>query len=117
MPSITVADGGASVLHDHSLSAIDLSSRVSGAEGDPGPEPGGGADVRVWAPACRRMDLVRPDTSRVVPMEREPDGHFRVYDEACAAVDTLLVDQSCQNRILIDRANGHDQHAWSPGRL
>src|SRR6266571_8852640 len=43
-------------------------------------QPGGGAHVRVWAPACRRMALVIPDTTRELQMEREPDGHFRVFD-------------------------------------
>jgi maltooligosyltrehalose trehalohydrolase len=53
-------------------------------------QPGGGADVRVWAPACTRVDLVIPSTTqsgtpRVVPMEREPDGHYRVFDEEARA--------------------------------
>jgi len=42
--------------------------------------PDGGADVRVWAPACRRLDLVRADTNAILAMEREPDGHFHVVD-------------------------------------
>ena len=42
--------------------------------------PGGGADVRVWAPACSRLELVRPDTNAVLPMEKEAGGHFRVMD-------------------------------------
>jgi maltooligosyltrehalose trehalohydrolase len=45
--------------------------------------PEGGADVRVWAPACRRVDLVRPNA--MVPMDREPDGHFQVIDPGAAA--------------------------------
>lgn len=48
-------------------------------------QPGGGAHVRVWAPACGRLDLVIPDTTRVLPMEREPDGHFRVFDDEARA--------------------------------
>src|SRR5687767_1184270 len=48
-------------------------------------QPGGGAHVRVWAPACRRVDLVIPDTSRMLPMEPEPDGHFRVFDDQARA--------------------------------
>jgi len=42
--------------------------------------PDGGADVRVWAPACQRLDLVRADTNAILAMEREPDGHFHVVD-------------------------------------
>jgi maltooligosyltrehalose trehalohydrolase len=48
----------------------------------------GGADVRVWAPAVRRMDLVRPDArgdGRLVPMRREPDGHFHAFDDTARA--------------------------------
>jgi maltooligosyltrehalose trehalohydrolase len=48
-------------------------------------QPGGGAHVRVWAPACRRVDLVIPATSRMLAMEREPDGHFAVFDEEARA--------------------------------
>jgi maltooligosyltrehalose trehalohydrolase len=43
-------------------------------------QPDGGADVRVWAPACKRVDLVRPETDATLPMEREEDGHFHVFD-------------------------------------
>jgi maltooligosyltrehalose trehalohydrolase len=46
-------------------------------------QPGGGADVRVWAPACGRIDLVVPP--RVLPMEREPDGHFHAFDDEARA--------------------------------
>jgi maltooligosyltrehalose trehalohydrolase len=42
--------------------------------------PGGGADVRIWAPACGRLDLVRADTNAILAMDREPDGHFHVFD-------------------------------------
>lgn len=39
--------------------------------------PGGAAHVRVWAPKCRRMDLLLgADGVRIVPLEREADGHF-----------------------------------------
>jgi maltooligosyltrehalose trehalohydrolase len=47
-------------------------------------QPDGGADVRVWAPARQRVDLValadegRP--ARTLEMTREPDGHFTVFD-------------------------------------
>src|SRR4051812_46923547 len=47
-------------------------------------QPDGGADVRVWAPARQRVDLVvladddRP--ARTLPMAREADGHFNVAD-------------------------------------
>jgi len=50
--------------------------------------PEGGAHVRVWAPACRRLDLVIPGPTgatdkplRVIPMARESDGHFQAFDE------------------------------------
>lgn len=48
-------------------------------------QSGGGAHVRVWAPACRRVDLVIADTTRVLSMEREADGHFRVFDDEARA--------------------------------
>ncbi len=47
-------------------------------------QPGGGADVRVWAPACRRVDLVRPD-GPTMTMRREPDGHFSIFDPEARA--------------------------------
>lgn len=47
-------------------------------------QPGGGADVRVWAPACARVELVRPDRNETLPMEREADGHFRVFDPSAS---------------------------------
>src|SRR5260221_8297410 len=40
-------------------------------------QPGGGADVRVWAPACRRVDLMAGP--RALAMERGPDGHFHAF--------------------------------------
>jgi maltooligosyltrehalose trehalohydrolase len=44
-------------------------------------QPEGGAHVRVWAPARHRIDLVRDDDgSRALPMQREPDGHFSIFD-------------------------------------
>jgi maltooligosyltrehalose trehalohydrolase len=46
-------------------------------------QPGGGADVRVWAPACGRLDLVVPP--RVLSMDREPDGHFHAFDDDARA--------------------------------
>src|SRR5918993_2444268 len=47
-------------------------------------QKGGGAHVRVWAPAVQRMDLVIPATGdrtdKVLPMDREGDGHFSTFD-------------------------------------
>src|SRR5881392_1202776 len=45
-------------------------------------QQGGGADVRVWAPAVRKMDLVIPGErgDRVISMQAEPDGYFRAFD-------------------------------------
>jgi maltooligosyltrehalose trehalohydrolase len=47
-------------------------------------QPDGGADVRVWAPARKRIDLVAlahdGRAERTLPMTREPDGHFNVFD-------------------------------------
>jgi maltooligosyltrehalose trehalohydrolase len=42
----------------------------------------GGAHVRVWAPACKRVDLVGVGgtAERALPMERERDGHYSVFD-------------------------------------
>jgi maltooligosyltrehalose trehalohydrolase len=43
----------------------------------------GGVHARVWAPACRGVDLVVEgdgDARRIVPMRRESDGHFHVLD-------------------------------------
>jgi maltooligosyltrehalose trehalohydrolase len=49
-------------------------------------QPEGGAHVRVWAPACRRVDLVIPGPeTRVLPMDREADGHFNVFDAGARA--------------------------------
>jgi maltooligosyltrehalose trehalohydrolase len=52
-------------------------------------QKGGGAHVRVWAPAVTRMDLVIPAsaaaTERVLPMEREADGHFSGVDPQAQA--------------------------------
>jgi len=53
-------------------------------------QPGGGADVRVWAPACTQIDLAIPaenpqDAPRFLAMEREADGHFSVFDETAVA--------------------------------
>ena len=45
--------------------------------------------MRVWAPACKRVDLVVPaargGAERVVPMERDRDGHFAAFDEGARA--------------------------------
>ncbi|HYT67759.1 MAG TPA: malto-oligosyltrehalose trehalohydrolase [Vicinamibacterales bacterium] len=47
-------------------------------------QEGRGAHVRVWAPACRRLDLVIPTADaraeRVLAMEPDEDGHFEVFD-------------------------------------
>jgi maltooligosyltrehalose trehalohydrolase len=62
------------------MSKTDVARRLTvGAE----LQQGGGADVRVWAPACRALDLVIPHegaVGRVLPMTREADGHFRAFD-------------------------------------
>jgi maltooligosyltrehalose trehalohydrolase len=48
-----------------------------------------GADLRVWAPACRTVDLVafahggRP--ARTFSLTREPDGHFNGFDSDARA--------------------------------
>jgi maltooligosyltrehalose trehalohydrolase len=45
---------------------------------------GGGAHVRVWAPAAARVELVIPASGgaaeRTMAMAREADGHFSVFD-------------------------------------
>jgi maltooligosyltrehalose trehalohydrolase len=65
---------------DDGGNTLDVARRLTvGAE----LQPRGGADVRVWAPACRRVDLIAGP--RALAMEREPDGHFRVFDEAARA--------------------------------
>jgi maltooligosyltrehalose trehalohydrolase len=53
-------------------------------------QPGGGAHVRVWAPACTTVDLVTGSGSeaRVLPMEREPTGHFNAFDDDARAGGT-----------------------------
>jgi maltooligosyltrehalose trehalohydrolase len=47
-------------------------------------QPDGGADVRVWAPARTRVELVAFEhegcPARTLSMAREPDGHFNVFD-------------------------------------
>ena len=46
-------------------------------------QKGGGADVRVWAPACRRMDLVIPGSrERIIEMSRDADGYFQAFDSS-----------------------------------
>ena len=56
--------------------------------------PGGGADVRVWAPACDRVSLVteRGGTRHLLPMQRETDGHFAVVDADARAGDRYWFD-------------------------
>ncbi|HEX5474318.1 MAG TPA: malto-oligosyltrehalose trehalohydrolase [Vicinamibacterales bacterium] len=48
------------------------------------PQPGGGVHTRVWAPACRHVDLVVEASGgrRLVAMNREADGHFEAFDAA-----------------------------------
>lgn len=53
-------------------------------------QPGGGAHVRVWAPACQRVELVTPasdeDTGgRSIPMADDPDGYFAAFDPEARA--------------------------------
>ena len=44
-------------------------------------QQGGGADVRVWAPACQRMELVIPGPREaVIEMSRDRDGCFHAFD-------------------------------------
>jgi maltooligosyltrehalose trehalohydrolase len=41
----------------------------------------GGADVRVWAPACGRVDLLIPGPrDRVIEMTRQDGGYFHAFD-------------------------------------
>ena len=50
---------------------------------------GGGADVRVWAPAVNTMELIAPGgggrAERVIEMRREPGGYFAVVDPDAVA--------------------------------
>ena len=51
-------------------------------------QPGGGAHVRVWAPACQRVELVTPEQNggdRAIAMDRERDGHFSLFDPEARA--------------------------------
>jgi maltooligosyltrehalose trehalohydrolase len=51
-------------------------------------QQGGGADVRVWAPAVTEMELVRPDAAggeRAIKMRRDAGGHFTATDPDAAA--------------------------------
>jgi maltooligosyltrehalose trehalohydrolase len=51
-------------------------------------QPPGGAHVRVWAPACKQIDLVIPrkaGAGRVLAMDEEGDGHFSVFDQEARA--------------------------------
>jgi len=47
-------------------------------------QEGGGAEVRVWAPACTTLELVVPD-GPTIPMEKEADGHFSAFAEDARA--------------------------------
>ena len=62
-----------------------------GAELIPG---GGGADVRIWAPACDRLSLVSEARAarNILPMRREADGHFNVIDPNARAGDRYWFD-------------------------
>ncbi len=66
------------------MSKTDVVRRLTvGAELQTG---GGGAHVRVWAPARARVDLVIPgEPARELPMTKEPDGHFSVLDAGARA--------------------------------
>jgi 1,4-alpha-glucan branching enzyme len=49
---------------------------------------GAGADARVWAPACRTIDLIGPCRARPELASsdgREGDGHFHVIDPEARA--------------------------------
>jgi maltooligosyltrehalose trehalohydrolase len=52
-------------------------------------QEGGGAALRVWAPAVKRMDLVVPAAAgpaeRAIPMQREADGYFSGVDPGAVA--------------------------------
>ncbi len=53
-------------------------------------QDGGGADLRVWAPACKRVDLALPPAHgdgapRLVAMTRQADGFFHVFDAGATA--------------------------------
>ena len=42
--------------------------------------PEGGAHVRVWAPACRRVELVRVGQRGSIQMAQDGDGYFAAFD-------------------------------------
>jgi maltooligosyltrehalose trehalohydrolase len=52
-------------------------------------QEGGGAALRVWAPAVKRLDLVVPAAAgraeRAIPMQREADGYFSGVDPGAVA--------------------------------
>lgn len=49
-------------------------------------QQGGGAHVRVWAPACRQVELVNPGQPEcAIRMTREADGHFHAFDAEARA--------------------------------
>jgi maltooligosyltrehalose trehalohydrolase len=66
---------------------INMTRRLSaGAE----LQPGGGAHVRVWAPACQRVELVTPgatpgDPEHAIAMVRDPDGCWSAFDPVARA--------------------------------
>jgi len=79
--------------------------------------PGGGARFRLWAPAARRVDLVRsagPDVGEA-PMQPMPDGWFeRTVPRADATTRyTFRIDGDALVPDPASRANPDDVHAAS----
>ncbi len=54
----------------------------------------GGVHARVWAPACRRVDLVVEGSGKRHPLVGEPDGHYSAFIEGLGA--------GTQYRFLLD---------------
>jgi maltooligosyltrehalose trehalohydrolase len=71
-------------------------------------QPGGGADVRVWAPACRRVELVFPGIERALDMERDGGGYFRVFDPGARAGGRYWF------RLDADRLRPDPASRWQP---
>ena len=76
--------------------------------------PEGGADVRVWAPACERVDLIQVDTNTALAMDREPDGYFHVVDPDARAggrywfrLDGSSATPGPEDRLRADPASRH----------
>jgi maltooligosyltrehalose trehalohydrolase len=63
----------------------DVRRRLSGGVE---PQPDGTAHARVWAPACKTIDLVLDaDRSRSFPLERQAEGFFEASIEGLAIAD------------------------------